>query len=102
VTTLSSPYSGIKLEIFTDQDAFQVYTCNFQDGTTPLKKTQGFFGDAKHPRTIQKYGCLVMEVQEWIDGINHPEWGRMEKQVFGPGEGNPFVLKASYRFSVEK
>ena len=50
---------------------------------------------------IQKYGCVVLEVQDWIDGINHPEWGRLEKQVFGPGRGNPYVLKASYRIAVE-
>lgn len=40
-----------------------------------------------------------MEVQDWIDGINHPEWGREEKQVFRPG-GEPYVLQASYVFSV--
>jgi aldose 1-epimerase len=48
---------------------------------------------------VPKYGCVVMEVQDWIDGINHPEWGRLDKQVFGPG-GDPYVLQVSHRFTV--
>ena len=102
VATLSSPYSGITLEVYTDQAAFQVYSCNFQNGTTPLKRTQGFIDNPARPRVIPQYGCVVLEVQDWIDGINHPEWGRMDKQIFGPGNGNPYVLKATYKFSVDK
>ena len=64
-----------------------------------LKKTQGIFDDPRYPRTIPKYGCLVLEVQDWIDGINHPEWQREKKQVFQPG-GSPYVLQGSYRFSI--
>lgn len=40
-----------------------------------------------------------MEVEDWIDGINNPEWGR--KQIFGPGDA-PYVVQASYRFSIDK
>lgn len=40
-----------------------------------------------------------MEVQDWIDGINQPQWGREKKQIFGPGD-DPYVLQASYRFSL--
>jgi len=32
VATVSSPWSGIQLDIFTDQDAFQVYSCGGQNG----------------------------------------------------------------------
>lgn len=39
-----------------------------------------------------------MEVEDWIDGINHPEWQR-DKQIFGP-EDDPYVLEATYRFST--
>ncbi|KAF2773201.1 aldose 1-epimerase [Teratosphaeria nubilosa] len=74
VATLASPFSGIQLDIYTNQDAFQVYTCNFQNGSLPLKETQGFFDDPSRPRVTQKYGCLVMEVQDWIDGIHNPEY----------------------------
>ncbi|KAF2834053.1 hypothetical protein M501DRAFT_1021130 [Patellaria atrata CBS 101060] len=60
-------------------------------GTLPLKQTQGFHDDPAHPRVVQKYGCLVLEVQDYIDGINHPEWGREGKQIFGPG-GEPAMM----------
>ncbi|KAJ4306974.1 hypothetical protein N0V88_000347 [Collariella sp. IMI 366227] len=127
IATLSSPWSGITLNVFSDQEAFQVYSCNGQNGTFPLKSTQGTSqpsssrrrssssiknrqssGDDAEgsnealafPRTVPQYGCIVLEVQDWIDGINHPEWGRMDRQVFGPG-GDPYVLQVSHRFTVE-
>lgn len=65
-------------------------------GTLPIKKTQGLQGRA---RVVEKYGCVVMEVEDWIDGINHPEWHREKKQIFGPGD-EPYVLQAEYKFSV--
>ncbi|KAL6892306.1 diphthamide biosynthesis protein 1 [Trichoderma evansii] len=84
VASLSSAWSGIHLDVFSDQDAFQVYSCNGQNGSLALKTTQGLHNNKKFPRTIPQYGCLVMEVEDWIDGINNPEWGR--KQIFGPGD----------------
>ncbi|KAK4152030.1 galactose mutarotase-like domain-containing protein [Chaetomidium leptoderma] len=121
VASLSSAWSGIKLDVYSDQDAFQMYSCNGQDGSFPLKASQGVgrqhgggpAGGGPHARhagpgadgdktsrTVPKYGCVVLEVQDYIDGINHPEWGRLDKQVFGPG-GDPYVLQVSHRFSVE-
>lgn len=90
---LRSAWSGIQLDIFTNQDAIQVYTCNGQNGSIALKNTQG----TPEQRFIQKYGCVVLEVQDWIDGINHPEWGR--KQIWGPEDG-VYSLEASYHFSL--
>jgi aldose 1-epimerase len=40
-----------------------------------------------------------MEVEDWIDAINQPEWGRSKKQIYGPGD-DPYVLQASYQFSL--
>ncbi|UPL02554.1 hypothetical protein LCI18_013488 [Fusarium solani-melongenae] len=100
VATLSSSWSGIQLDIYTDQDAFQFYSCTQQSGAIPLKKTQGLHNSSDFPRTIPKYGCVVMEVQDWIDGINHPEWMRDRKQLFEPG-GDPYVLQARYSFSLK-
>lgn len=40
-----------------------------------------------------------MEVQDWIDAINQPEWQRDKKQIFGP-EDPPYILEAIYKFSV--
>ncbi|KAI3393492.1 hypothetical protein diail_4213 [Diaporthe ilicicola] len=99
VAQLSSPWSGISVDVYTDQDAFQVYSCNGQNGSMALKSTQGILDDPDFPRTIPKYGCIVMEVEDWIDAINQPEWQRDKKNIFGPGD-DPYVLQASYRFSV--
>lgn len=100
VASMASQWSGIKMDIYSDQDAFQFYSCNFQNGSMALKKSQGLKDNAKFPRTIPKYGCVVLEVQDYIDGINQPTWNRAKKQIFGPGDG-PYVVQASYRFSVK-
>ncbi len=76
-----------------------MYSCNGQDGSFPVKTTQGLQNNRAFPRTVPKYGCVVLEVQDWIDGINHPEWGRLGKQVIEPG-GDPYVLQISHRFTV--
>ncbi|KAK3073013.1 hypothetical protein LTR53_005786 [Teratosphaeriaceae sp. CCFEE 6253] len=99
VATLGSPFSGIQIDVYTDQDAFQIYTCNNMNGTFALKETQGFFNDSSRPRVARKHGCVVMEAEDWIDGINNPEWGRSSRQIFGPGDG-PYVLEATYSFSL--
>lgn len=64
-----------------------------------MKSTQGLHGVADRPRVIEQYGCIVMEVEDWIDAINQPEWGRLDRQIYGP-ESDPYVLQASYKFSL--
>ncbi|KAM0302736.1 hypothetical protein ACHAPM_004739 [Fusarium culmorum] len=100
VASLSSTWSGIQVDIYSDQDAFQFYSCTQQKGDFPLKRTQGLKDNKDFPRTIPKYGCVVLEVQDYIDGINHPEWMRDQKQFFEPG-GDPYVLQAKYTFSLK-
>lgn len=99
VATLASAWSGIRVDVFSDQEAFQVYSCDGQNGTLTLKKTQGL-AESVRSRTVQQYGCVVLEIEDWIDGINHPEWGRNSRQVFGPADG-PYTLAAVYKFSVD-
>ncbi|KAF2874424.1 galactose mutarotase-like domain-containing protein [Massariosphaeria phaeospora] len=96
VATLASDFTGIQVDIFSDQDAFQMYSCGGMNGTLPIKSTQG--GDGL-PRVVQQYGCIVMEVEDWIDAINQPEWQREKKNIFGPGDP-AYVLEAKYVFSV--
>ncbi|KAJ4371463.1 hypothetical protein N0V83_004680 [Neocucurbitaria cava] len=96
VASLSSDWSGIKVDIFTDQEAFQMYSCGGQDGTLPYKSTQGVNGTAGF---VPQYGCIVMEVQDWIDAINQPEWGRDKRQIFGPGDA-AYTVNAEYVFST--
>ncbi|CBY00123.1 similar to aldose 1-epimerase [Plenodomus lingam JN3] len=83
VLTLSSRWSGIQAELTTNQDAVVLYTCNWNDGKTDFKSTQGVAGQ---DRKIPRDGCIAIEAHDYVDGINHPEWGRLEKQIFGPGQ----------------
>jgi aldose 1-epimerase len=104
VASLWSDWSGIRLDVYTDQEAFQMYSCGGQNGTFPLKTTQGHptgssSSKTKFPRTVPQYGCVVLEVEDWIDGINYPEWGRLGRQVIEPG-GDPYVLQFRYKFTV--
>jgi aldose 1-epimerase len=91
----SSPDTGIRMSMRTNQGCTQVYSCVFQDGSIPTKSTQRSAGVVK----VEKYGCLVIEPQEWIDGINHPEWGQLQRQMFGPETG-PLVNWAEYTFDT--
>lgn len=50
---------------------------------------------------VEKYGCVVLEVEDWIDGINNPEWGRDPYQIFGPDD-DAYVLEATYKFSLNR
>lgn len=99
VAQLASKWSGIQLDVYSDQEAFQMYSCNGQNGSVALKTTQGLNDNPDFPRTIPKYGCVVLEVEDWIDAINQPEWQREKKQIYEPG-GDPYVLQASYVFSI--
>jgi len=83
--------------VFSEQAAYQIYSCGGQNGSLALKSTQG----TKSRRFVPQYGCIVMEVEDWIDAINQPEWQRDNKQIYGP-EDPPYVLEAIYKFSVNK
>ena len=41
----------------------------------------------------------MIEPQQWIDGINHPEWGQDQLQIFSPETG-PAVNFVTYDFST--
>jgi aldose 1-epimerase len=81
-----SAASGIRMRVRTNQPAIQVYSCSASDGTavTQLGK-------------VERFGCLAIEPQGWIDGISHPEW--LQEQVYRPG-GAPFVNVAEYVFDT--
>ncbi|KAI1875113.1 uncharacterized protein JN550_002542 [Neoarthrinium moseri] len=66
VATLASSFSGIKAELRTDQAGLVVYSCNWFDGTSALKKTQGL--SDRH--TVGRSSCVALEAQDWVDGIN--------------------------------
>lgn len=74
VLTLASNTTGIRMDVRTNQQSLQIYSCNGQNGSIPVKKSQQH-GNGK-TTFVEKYGCLVIETQQWIDAINHPEWGQ--------------------------
>ncbi|KAI1451928.1 galactose mutarotase-like protein [Annulohypoxylon moriforme] len=82
VVQLASEFSGITADLRTDQSGVVVYSCNWMDGTADLKSTQG----SKNNRKVVRSSCVAIEAQDYVDGINHPEWGRVEKQITGPGQ----------------
>lgn len=92
--SMESPSTGIKMDIRTNQQSLQIYSCVGQNGTVPLKAAHSAVVDK-----VPKYGCIVIETQQWIDGINHPEWGQDQYQIYSP-ETEPAVVFATYDFSV--
>jgi aldose 1-epimerase len=87
--------TGIRMDVRSNQQSLQIYSCNGQNGTIPVKASQKGHG----VDFVNKYGCLVVETQQWIDGINHPEWGQLQYQIYGPETG-PAVNYATYDFST--
>jgi len=57
-------------------------TCAWSDGKAYLKKTQG----TGNRKKVEKSSCIAIEAQDYVDGINRPEWGRVDAQITGPGE----------------
>lgn len=42
---------------------------------------------------------IVIETQQWIDGVNHPEWGQDQYQIYSV-DSEPAVVFAQYDFSI--
>ncbi|KAF2500086.1 galactose mutarotase-like protein [Lophium mytilinum] len=93
--TLASEWSGIKADLRTDQEGLVVYTCFWSDGSAQIKAGQGYEGG---PRNITSGDCVAIEAQDWVDGINHPEWGRLDRQIWGPGER--YSWEAEWEFGI--
>ncbi|KAL8848378.1 MAG: hypothetical protein Q9221_006577 [Calogaya cf. arnoldii] len=94
--TLSSNSTGIRMDVYTNQQSLQIYTCDNTDGTIPVKQSQQH---ATNTTYVEKYGCVVIETQQWIDGIKHPEWGQDEYQIYTV-DSEPAVVFAQYDFSI--
>lgn len=94
--TLQSNKTGIKMELKTNQQSLQIYSCDGQDGTIPVKESQQH---GNRTTFLEQYGCVVIEPQQWIDGINNPQWAQNEFQVYGV-DTQPAVNFAQYEFSL--
>ena len=92
-----APETGLTMSVRTNQQGTQLFSCATQDGSTVSHVGQGTVpGQAP---AIEQYGCLVIEPQGWIDGINQPQWGQEALQVFS-GESGVNVNWAEYDFTV--
>lgn len=84
---LSSPASGIVLEVYTDEPGIQVYTGNFLDGTVKGKK-----GIVYNQRA-----SVCLETQHYPDSPNKPEW---PSAYLEPGQA--YTSHCIFKFSTEK
>ena len=100
VLTMSSNVTGIQLDIRTNQQSLQIYTCNniALMANIPVKQNQQHSTNGSIT-TVPKYGCIVIETQQWIDGINNPQWGQDQYQIYTVDSG-PAVVFAQYDFSI--
>ncbi len=96
-----SSTTGIKMDVATNQQGVQIYTCNGQNGTIPVRQSQqdANQGSDSAATFIQQYGCVVIEPQAYIDGINNPGWGVNKYEIFSP-ETQPLVHFSTYDFST--
>ncbi|KAK3725873.1 hypothetical protein LTR37_000021 [Vermiconidia calcicola] len=96
VLRMSSPSTGIQMSLETNMQGIQIYSCVGQNGSIRLKEDQQH-GD--ETAFLEQSGCVVVEAQDWIDGINNPQWGRQQWQIFSPTT-LPAVNYQKYTFSV--
>ncbi|WP_373733310.1 aldose epimerase family protein [Bacteroides heparinolyticus] len=84
---LTSPVSGITLEVYTNEPGIQVYTGNFLDGTVKGKKGIVY----------NQHASVCLETQHYPDSPNKPEWPSV---VLEPGQ--TYNSECIFKFSVEK
>lgn len=84
---VSSPTSGITMEVYTNEPGIQVYTGNFLNGTVKGKKGIVY----------KQRSAICMETQHYPDSPNKPQW---PSTFLEPGK----VYKSTciYKFGVEK
>ena len=101
IVRMHSRLTGISMEVMSNQPAVQIYTCN-GIGSIPVKQSQvkrnrerGHSG----VEVVRSHGCIAIEPEGWIDGINNPQWDQRRFQVFGPMD-EPAMNLATYRFGT--
>lgn len=84
---VTSPISGISVEVYTNEPGIQVYTGNFLNGT--VKGKRGI--------VYKQRSGICLETQHYPDSPNKPQW---PSTILEPGK----VYKSTciYKFSVEK
>lgn len=85
--SLSSPETGIVLEVYTNEPGIQIYAGNFLDGTLTGKKNIRYGHRA----------AVCLETQKYPDTPNKPHW---PSALLKPGE--TYQSRCIYRFSVKE
>jgi len=83
---VTSPSSGISVEVYTNEPGIQVYTGNFMNGTVKGKKGINY---------NQRTG-VCLETQHYPDSPNKPNWPSV---ILEPGK--VYNSKCIYKFVVE-
>lgn len=84
---LTSPQSGITLEVYTNEPGIQVYTGNFLDGSIQGKK--GI--------TYNQRASVCLETQHYPDSPNKPQWPSV---ILEPGQ--TYNSECIFKFCVAK
>ena len=84
---LTSPVSGITLEVYTDEPGIQVYSGNFLDGTVKGKKSIVY----------NQRAAICLETQHYPDSPNKPEWPSF---LLEPGK--TYRSHCIFKFTVNK
>ena len=84
---LTSPVTGITLEVYTDEPGIQVYPGNFLDGTVKGKK------GVVYPQRAS----VCLETQHYPDSPNKPQWPSV---ILEPGQ--TYHSHCIFKFGVEK
>ena len=84
---LTSPVSGISLEVYTNEPGIQVYSGNFLDGTLSGKKGVVY----------NKRASVCLETQHYPDSPNKPEWPSV---ILEPGQ--TYQSECIFKFTVEQ
>ncbi len=82
---LTSPKTGICLEVYTDEPGIQVYSGNFLDGTVT----------GKHGIVYNQRAGICLESQHYPDSPHHADWPSV---VLRPGE--KYTSHCVFAFSV--
>ncbi|WP_262245207.1 aldose epimerase family protein [Parapedobacter soli] len=87
IATVTSPLTGIRMDVHTTEPGVQLYTGNFLTG-----KDTG-----KQGKPYGKYGAFCLETQHFPDAPNQPGF---PSTLLEPGQ--VFQSETTYRFSVVK
>lgn len=99
VVQVTSPMTGISVEMSTDQPSVQMYTGNFLNGTSMTtrirRKASQSYG--KDPQYYQWRGAFTLEAQQYPDAIHHPNFPSWRLEP-----GQTYEQHTMYKFSAQK